>query len=50
MLQIFEKKSKMREFERRFDDVETSLTAPVGSCFVYFLMLNTLHVSIWSYL
>jgi len=44
MLQIFGKNSKMREFERRFDEVETWLTAPVRSSFVYFLMLNPLHV------
>jgi len=30
----------MREIERRFDEVETSLTALVRSSFVYFLMLN----------
>jgi len=50
MLQIFEKKLKMRELERRFDEVETSLTAPVRLPFVYFLMLNPLHASIWPYL
>jgi len=50
MLQIFEEKSKMREFERRFDEVETSHTAPVTSSFVYILMLNPLHASIWPYL
>jgi len=43
MLQIFEKKSKMREMERRFDEVETSLTAPVRSSFLYYLLLNPLH-------
>jgi len=34
MLQISEKKSKMREVERRFDEVETAFTTPVRSYFV----------------
>jgi len=46
MLEIFQKKSKMRELERRFDEDETSLTAPVRFSFFYFLMLNPLHASI----
>jgi len=50
MLLIFEKKMKMREFERRFDEVETSPTAPVRCYFAYFLMLNPMHASIWPYL
>jgi len=50
MLQNFEKKLKLRELERRFDEVETSPTAPVRSYFVYFLMLNPLCASIWPYL
>jgi len=50
MLKIFQKKSKMRVLERRFDEVETSPRAPVRSYFVYFLMVNPLHASIWPYL
>jgi len=50
MPQIFEKILKMPEFERRFDEVETSLTAHDSSYFVYFLTLNPLHVSILPYL
>jgi len=36
MLEIFQRKSKMREFERRFDEVGTSPRAHVRSYFVYF--------------
>jgi len=46
MLEIFQKKSKMRELERRFDEVETSPNRASKAIIVQNLTLNTMHTSI----